>query len=237
MPIEYRAGEPLTAQQIREVDVLAIEHVGLPGLVLMENAGRAAADFIYDRLVDPRHDRVLVLCGPGNNGGDGFVAARHLRNAGVSVEVVLAAEAERLRGDAATNCNVWKRMGQPVAEVPRAEDVRSVQERIDRAHFIVDALLGTGATGEPRTPLRELIQAANAANARRIAVDVPTGFDADRGLPAAVCFRAEATITFVAAKVGFLEPAAADYVGRIKVADIGVPRALVPGVTQIWMGG
>jgi hydroxyethylthiazole kinase-like uncharacterized protein yjeF len=230
MTIPYPAGEPLTTQQIRELDVLAIEHVGIPGIVLMENAGRHAADFIYGTLVDPAAERVTILCGAGNNGGDGLVIARHLHNAGVRLDVVLALSPEKLRGDAGTNLHILERMGLEFVRAFEPDGLDRARAAIRDADAIVDALLGTGSTGAPRGVLAALVEAANAApRARRIAVDIPSGLDADRGTVCEPCFRAAATVTMVAPKVGFGTPAARAVVGRVVVVDIGSPRGLTPG--------
>ncbi|HQL54056.1 MAG TPA: NAD(P)H-hydrate epimerase [Phycisphaerae bacterium] len=230
MGIPYPPGEALTCQQIRDLDVLAIEHAGVPGLVLMENAGRAAAEFVYGALVNPRAARVAILCGPGNNGGDGFVIARHLSNAGVAIDVVLAAPPEKSTGDAGVNLRILERMG---LELIRAFEERgrdAAQNAVARADLIVDALLGTGSTGAPRAVMATLIELANAApRARGIAIDIPSGLDADRGAVQTPCFRADATVTMVAPKVGFETPAAQAVVGRVVVVDIGAPRGLIPG--------
>lgn len=230
MGIPYPAGAALTCRQIREIDVLAIEHVGMPGVVLMENAGRGTAEFIYDRLLDPAADRVLVLCGPGNNGGDGFVVARHLHNAGVKVDVVLAAPPDKCRDDAATNLKILERMGLPFIRAFEPHGLETAREAAEEADVIVDALLGTGSSGAPRNTMAMLIELANAApRARRIAIDIPSGLDADRGEVHEPCFRADATVTMLAAKTGFATPAARAVVGRVVVVDIGVPRVLIPG--------
>ncbi|MBK9127189.1 MAG: NAD(P)H-hydrate epimerase [Phycisphaerales bacterium] len=237
MSIPYPPGEALTVQQIRDLDVLAIEHVGIPGIVLMENAGRACAELVYAALLNPARERVVILCGPGNNGGDGFVIARHLANSSVDVAVVLAAPPEQSRGDAGTNLRILERMGVPLVAAVAAPDADSppgvpaaVRERLDRADLVIDALLGSGARGAPRGILADLIRLANAApRARRVAIDVPSGLCADTGEVFDPCFRAEATITMVAAKIGFDQPAARAVLGRVVAVDIGVPQGLIPG--------
>lgn len=233
MPIPYTPGDPLTCQEIRELDVLTIEHVGIPGLVLMENAGRAAAEFIYDRLFAPQRAEVLVLCGPGNNGGDGLVVARYLRNGGVRVAVALAAAPGRYQGDAGTNLGIYRRLQAPLLDATTPAGLDELRRRANAADVIVDALLGTGARGAPTGVVAELIRIANAAErARRVAIDIPSGLDADTGQVADPCLRADATVTFVAAKPGFAAAAAAQVLGRVVVADIGVPRELIPGRTE-----
>ncbi|MFO0837432.1 MAG: NAD(P)H-hydrate epimerase [Phycisphaerae bacterium] len=233
MSIPYRPGDALTCQQVRELDVLAIEHVGIPGLLLMENAGRAAAEFVYATLVDPRKSSVLILAGPGNNGGDGFVVARHLRNGGVDVAVALATPRQRVQSDAAVNLSIYSRLNAPLLQADEPTGMEDARNRAGRADVIVDALLGTGAGGPPRGVIAALVELANAMpRARRVAIDVPTGLDADHGEPHTPCFRADATVTFVAEKVGFEKPAARSFLGRVVVADIGVPLELIPGRTD-----
>jgi hydroxyethylthiazole kinase-like uncharacterized protein yjeF len=229
MGIPYPPPEALTCQQIRELDKLAIEQIGIPGVVLMENAGRGVAEFVYGMLLDPPASRVMILCGPGNNGGDGFVVARHLHNAGVPVDVVLAVAPERSSGDAGTNLKILEQMNLRFIRAFAAPGLEAARRAASQAHVIVDALLGTGSTGSPRGVMAALIELANTApSARRIAIDLPSGLDAERGEVHEPCFRAEATVTMVAPKVGFLTPAGRQVVGRLIVVDIGLPRGLIP---------
>lgn len=237
MTIPYHAGEALTCQEIRELDILAIEHVGIPGIVLMENAARAVATCIFQALLDPRRASVVLLCGSGNNGGDGFAAARHLRNAGVKVTVVLAAPREKSTGDAGLNLGIYQRMEGTLLDATADERLDRVRPLVAEADVVVDALLGTGSTGAPRGVIAELIRIANeASRARRVAIDIPTGLNADSGAVSEPCFRADATVTFVAPKVGFASEAARAVLGRVVVADIGVPRELIPGRKEIRHG-
>ena len=211
--------------------MLAIEHAGIPGIVLMENAGRGVWRSSFTARWSIRKAAgVTILCGPGNNGGDGFVVARHLHNAGVKVDVVLATAAERSQGDAGANLRILERMGLEFIHAHEAEGLGTARLAMRSADAIVDALLGTGSNGAPRGPAATLIECANAVpHARRIAVDIPSGLDADRGDVHEPCFRATATVTMVAPKVGFDAAGARSVVGRITVVDIGLPRELVPG--------
>lgn len=230
MSIPFPAGEALTCQEIRELDVLAIEHVGIPGMVLMENAGRGVAELIYSTLVNPAASRVTILCGPGNNGGDGFVVARHLHNADVKVDVVLAAPAEKSQGDAGANLRILERMGLEFIRAYEPDGLGTARLAMHDSDVIVDALLGTGSKEAPRGAAATLIECANALpHARRIAIDIPSGLDADHGHIHEPCFRAAATATMVAPKVAFEMPAAQSVVGRVVVVDIGLPRGLIPG--------
>lgn len=221
----------LNREQSRHVDVLAVERYGLTGLVLMENAGRGAAEITVGILGAPRADRPIVLCcGRGNNGGDGFVMARHLNNWGFAVRILLFCDPAKLTGDAAANYEIAHRADLPIEAFPTGVDSGRLAERLTDASCVVDALLGTGATGEPRAPYDQVIDAINAINAHPvlvIAVDLPSGLDCDTGRPAKHTVRAHHTITFVAPKPGFFTEGAKPYVGELHVVDIGVPRKLL----------
>lgn len=192
----------------------------------MENAGRNAADAIRRRLRG--RGPVAIVCGRGNNGGDGFVIARHLANAGIEVELFLACASERLAGDAATNHEIVHRMSLPVHPFDTADRIGSLADRLSAADVVVDAILGTGFSGDVRPPLDHAIDAVNAAQTKTVvAIDVPSGLDCDTGRPSNATIRAGVTITFVARKAGFDAPGASAYTGEILVADIGAPPALI----------
>lgn len=221
----------LTRDQVRDVDRRAIEAYGLPGIVLMENAGRNAAALLHAAAGRPGPaGPVAVACGPGNNGGDGFVIARHLENLGHDVRVLLACAPAGYRGDAAINCAVAERSGGAV-HVLAAADGAAWRQRLDGAAWIVDALLGTGTTGAARGAVAAAIEAINEVRAggatRVFAVDLPSGLDCDTGLPLGPCVRADVTATFVARKIGFDRPGSEWHTGDVHVVDIGVPRALL----------
>ncbi len=220
----------LTREQSRLVDRLAVEEYGFSGLVLMENAGRGAADVLCRLGID---GAVVVCCGKGNNAGDGFVIARHLELRGHSVRVLLWAKPEELTGDAAANFQILTKTDVPIEVFGAADDSGRLSKSLDGAAWIVDALLGTGALGEPRPPLDEVIDQLNATAAPKLAVDLPSGLDCDTGSPAKHTIRAAETCTFLAAKPGFFKPEAKPYVGRLHVCDIGVPRKLIERVASI----
>ncbi len=219
----------LTREQSRRLDLAAIEEYGMSGLVLMENAGRGATDVLCrEALAGP----VLICCGRGNNAGDGFVMARHLDLRGYQARVALWADPAELQGDAAANFAILQKTDVPIivfqqnfAENENAR--RQFADELARADWIVDALLGTGARGEPRAPFDAVIDAINAAGKPVLAVDLPSGLDCDTGLPAAHTIRARVCCTFAAAKPGLLKPATEPYVGRLHVCDIGTPRKLI----------
>lgn len=222
---------PLSRAQVREVDRIAIEEYGLPGIVLMENAGRGAADFIA-RYASSR-GCVAVVCGRGNNGGDGFVIARHLANRGRSVRVFLACDPAALAGDAAVNYAVVRKMALPMTPFNAPDAVAAATPQLHECPVIADALLGTGFQGDVRAPLDSIIGAINAAQGAAIfAIDLPSGLDCDTGAPTNATVVATHTVTFVAPKIGFASPRAARYVGRVHVVDIGAPREIIDRVLQ-----
>lgn len=220
---------PLTREWVRQVDRRAIEEFGLPALVLMENAGRGCVDILMSLgCTGP----VAIVCGRGNNAGDGFVMARHLDLRNVEVQVILLGPPDQLRGDAATNFAVLTRSGIPWIDLSSRFDEEAFSRRLASAQWIVDALLGTGAVGPPRPPWDLAIHRMNQAPGLRLAVDLPSGLDCDTGQPAPATVRADHTCTFVAPKIGFLQPSAAPYLGQVHVVDIGAPRCLLEEVAR-----
>lgn len=219
----------LTRTQVRDVDRLAIDHYGLAGVVLMENAGRNAAALLLELGI---HGPVAICCGKGNNAGDGFVVARHLENAGIAITVLLAIPSSSLTGDAAINFRVIQTGGTRIVEPP-ASGIQSLwQSEFAQADWIVDALLGTGAQGPLREPFLSTIETINNSGRHIFALDLPSGLDCDTGQPLGSCIRAAHTATFVARKPGFDAPEAKTYTGDIHVLDIGVPRRLLMEVTE-----
>jgi NAD(P)H-hydrate epimerase len=251
----------LTRQQVREVDRRAIADYGMTGLVLMENAGRGATDFLchllnvslsstemtqhegvanfhsYSTLAAPLSQNekpsVVIVCGKGNNGGDGFVIARHLDLRGIPAKTLLLADPNELTGDAAANFQILQKANLPIEVCTAPLDVARFTQQLAGASWLVDALLGTGAIGEPKSPYAEAIDCMNAAGIPILAIDLPSGLDCDSGQPAKHTIRATATCTFVAAKTGFFTPAAAPYLGQLHIQDIGVPRQLLAELASV----
>jgi hydroxyethylthiazole kinase-like uncharacterized protein yjeF len=214
----------MSRDEVRRVDAWAIDEVGVPGVVLMENAGRSCAELVRRKLA--AHQRkVCIFCGAGNNGGDGYVIARHLLNAGFSVRAVLCGERDKVHGDARINLDILERLGH-AAELldPGAEDLAVyVRTFAGDADLVVDALFGTGLRGELKGEFRSLIETINDLGRPILAVDIPSGLDCDTGEPLGAAIRATYTVTFVAVKKGFLaSPEANRYVGELYVASIGV---------------
>jgi hydroxyethylthiazole kinase-like uncharacterized protein yjeF len=214
------------AARMRAIDRWAIEQEGVPSLELMERAGIGVARAAEELAPD---GRVVVLCGKGNNGGDGLVAARLLREAGREVAVLTAGPAEELRGDARENLLRLPgerpvQLGRAGAEPREGDGARGAAEPLHGCAAIVDALLGTGFAGEPRGAAAEGIDAANAAGAPVVSVDVPSGVDASTGAVCARAVRARLTVTFHAAKPGlWIHPGKA-HAGEVRTLDIGIPR-------------
>jgi NAD(P)H-hydrate epimerase len=221
---------PLSRDEVRGIDVRAAQELGMPPLILMENAGRGAAAWLRDRGL-AASARGLILCGPGNNGGDGGVVARHLDLWGYSVRTVWFAKADRLRGDAAVQFQILARSG--LDQTCWDDEALVTPERLDTllagADWLVDALLGTGLTRPVEGMLRAVIEAINRAGKPVFALDLPSGLDADTGRPLGGAVRARATATFVAPKLGFAAPGAEAYTGDVTVIEIGVPRLILAG--------
>jgi NAD(P)H-hydrate epimerase len=220
----------LTRAQAREIDRLAAEEYHIPGIVLMENASRAIADAAEQLLsVDstrgtrtPQRNHILILCGGGNNGGDGLAAARHLHNRGHTVRIGLATDPARYRGDAQTNWNIVQAMRLPTFPI-EPDELGAV-----KVDLVIDAIFGTGLTEAPRDPFPSIVNAIRVMNIPVLAVDVPSGLDCDTGRPLGpACVRATRTVTLAAHKAGFTDAHAPAYLGQVVVGDIGCPRELI----------
>jgi NAD(P)H-hydrate epimerase len=214
---------PLSRDEARELDLRAIEDFGIPGVVLMENAGRGAAELLLHL---GARGPVAVCCGKGNNGGDGYVIARHLDAHAVPVRVLLFARPEELVGDAAVNYRILERASFSIRVFA---DAGGLPQELAGAEWVVDALFGTGLRGPVRAPYDQVITAINDSSARVLAVDIPSGLDCDTGLPLGPTVRANCTATFMALKKGYTNSAAAPWLGTVTVIDIGMPRAVWAG--------
>jgi NAD(P)H-hydrate epimerase len=228
------ADRVLNRHWVREVDRRAIEDYGMSGLVLMENAARGAVDVLMQLGC---RGPVAIACGKGNNAGDGFAMARHLDVRGIAVRVLVWSEPQDLRGDAAANFAILQKCEIPIVIYGNRFDAADLQRQLAGCEWIVDALLGTGSTGDPRPPLNQVIEELNRHPAQKLAVDISSGLDCDTGQASATTFRADHTVTFVAAKPGLLTAAAQSYVGQLHVVDIGAPRALVEEVLRLASAG
>jgi len=216
-----------TAEQMQELDRKAMEAYRIPGIVLMENAGRGATEVISKTFPDLQRKKIAIIAGKGNNGGDGFVIARHLLNQGISVKVFLLTDPKALRGDAETNFHIFLRMKGEVIPASSSKDYQKVKKDLEKFDLLIDGIFGTGLDAEVRGYYREVIDHLNTLQKPIVAIDIPSGLDANTGKPLGTAVRASLTVTFGLPKIAHLVSPGLDYVGSVKVIDIGIPRRLV----------
>lgn len=219
----------LSRDEVRELDRRAITGFGVPGIVLMENAGRSAAELLMR--LNPQKRPVVILCGPGNNGGDGFVIARHLDNHGWPMDLHVLAKNNHDAGDADVNFDILFAAGIPYTQYHPSHtsepQLRFLEAKVNRAEWIVDALFGTGLSRPLSAPFDPIVGFVNAQKQPVLAIDIPSGLDCDTGEPLGPTIRATHTATFVAYKKGFLNPKSREWTGEVHVLDIGAPRRLI----------
>jgi len=218
----------MTRDEVRAFDSFAINTLGIPGVVLMENAGRSCAELIKEKLAGVAKPKVCIFCGTGNNGGDGYVIARHLLNSGSKVTVVICGPPganSKIKGDAKINLDILERSGQPIEQLDlKGGDIPSLIKAFAAgADMLVDGLFGTGLNGQLSDEYKQLIESINGENCPILAVDIPSGLDCDTGEPLGAAIRANYTVTFVAVKKGFTSTdTVTEYIGETFVASIGV---------------
>ncbi len=229
-PSHEQCPPALTADAMGEADRYTIEEYGLPSFALMEVAGRGCAEHIQNAYGPLGGEAVVVLCGKGNNGGDGLVVARHLLTGGARVHVVLTSAPDELSGDAAQNLSLLRQLGDEGTAGTRLtiealDDLDTLTETVAPLHprLYVDALLGTGLTSDVREPIRSLVEWVNERDAPTVAVDVPTGLHSDTGAVLGIAVRAARTVTMAAPKVGLLVGEGPTRAGSVEVVDIGIP--------------
>ena len=231
---EVKSMRVVTPEQMRKIDKTAMERYGIPGAVLMENAGSGIAREVL-KLPGGR-DRVVMLAGRGNNGGDVMVAARHLANSGVAVKVFLVGEYDSLIGDARTNADILKRMGVTIDSVAAAEGLGPVQRALEWGRVVVDGIFGTGLRGEVKGIALEVIRLVNAGDSAVVSVDIPSGVDGETGGICGDCISASVTVTFGYPKSGLLQYPGAEHVGRLVVEDISIPKSIAEEIeTNMFM--
>lgn len=210
----------VTVKQIQQLDEEAITRYGVPSLALMENAGRG----VFEAVMKVRPAVVTVVCGLGNNAGDGFVAARHLINAGVKTHLILIGRADQLKQDALINYSILKRLKYPIQEITRltARTLAMIRE----ADVVIDAIFGVGLNREMTEPFKSVIETLNRDAKKIVAVDIPSGLDGTNGNIYGVCIQAHKTVTFSFAKRGFYQNAGPKLTGKVMVVDIGIPDKL-----------
>jgi NAD(P)H-hydrate epimerase len=217
----------MSRDEVRAFDAWAINELGIPGVVLMENAGRSGAEFIKKELAGVTNPKVCIFCGTGNNGGDGYVIARHLLGSGFEVVVVVCGDRNKVKGDAKTNLDVLAGLGRSIEQLNL--DDGDIPGRVNTfaadADMLVDGLFGTGLNGQLSDEYKQLIESINSQHRPILAVDIPSGLDCDTGEPLGAAIRASYTVTFVAVKKGFSSAKASAYTGEIFVASIGIEPA------------
>ncbi len=225
----------VTGPEMRELDRITIEEIGIPGVVLMEQAGRGAAQEIASKLKN--NASILIIAGKGNNGGDGFVIHRWLTHLGYNCTTLLLAPKEKVSGDAKVNLEILYQMKEEVREIQNEVDLNNFWENIDTYDLIVDAILGTGLSGEVRGLSRFVIELINESFLLVVAIDIPSGLDSIRGVPLGVAIEAEMTVTFALPKLGLLQFPGKHYVGDLRIVDIGIPEIVVKkaGIQRLWM--
>lgn len=216
----------VTSQQMREIDRKTIEKNKISGLALMENAGLRIFQSLKNIYTDLRLKKILIFSGSGNNGGDGFVVARHLYDYGAKVKVFLLASSNKIKGEAGENLNIIDKMGVELIETERVK-LEEIQEAIQNTDLIIDAILGTGLQGRVTALKAKIINLINEAGKEVVAIDVPSGLDADTGKIEGPCIKADHTITLALPKIGLLLFPGTSYAGKVTIEDIGIPAYLL----------
>ncbi len=217
----------LTAEEMQKLDQTTINGLGIPGVVLMENAGLQVVEAIYRMIGDPKGKTVTIFAGKGNNGGDGFVVARHLLNAGAEVKVMLLADVKDISGDAKVNLDILQAMGQKIYPLVNPNNLNIVKLAMVYTDLIVDAIFGTGFKGAVPEHIGNVIEIINSSGKPVISVDIPSGLEANTGKVHGACIKANMTVTFAHAKLGLVIQQGPEYAGELTVADISIPPGLV----------
>ncbi|MCK4519042.1 MAG: NAD(P)H-hydrate epimerase [Candidatus Omnitrophica bacterium] len=217
----------VTSREMKGIDRRAIEDFGIPSLVLMENAGRGAAEAVLGMVLDKDSRKVICVCGRGNNGGDGFVCVRHLINSGVEAEVFLIGEPSALKGEAKINFDILRKMKAKIRILETDKNFELFEEKLKNTQLIIDAIFGIGLSGEVKEPYDIAIRLINQSNKPILAIDVPSGLDADTGSILGVCIKAKKTVTFGLPKTGFIKNDGPSIAGELIIADISIPKQLL----------
>ncbi len=213
----------ITSQAMREIDKRTQEEFGISAIVLMENAGREAFRVALDMLSKEENKRVICVCGKGNNGGDGFVCARHLINNGVDTDIFLLGEPDGLKGNAKINYNILGKMGKTIKILKTDGDLEFLKSGLKKAQLLIDAIFGIGLSAEVKEPYRSVINLINQSGKPILALDVPSGLDATDGKMLGACIKATETISFAFPKTGFTKNDGPLHIGRLITADISIP--------------
>lgn len=216
----------VTAKQMQALDRQTIDQFGIPGRVLMENAGRGATHSFLRHIYKEGPGRVGVIAGRGNNGGDGFVMARYLFQKEIDVTVFLLSTADKVKGDAEENLRLLKALNIPVVEIPDESSFAARQSQMKHISYWIDAILGTGLNSDVKGYFRQIIEFINSLQRPIFAVDIPSGLNTDTGQPCGISIEASATATFAFVKIGHIVYPGAQYCGWVDIVDIGIPPSL-----------
>ena len=225
-PINQLTNQEMRQLSHQDLDRIAIERYGIPSLILMENAGRGIAE-LAARMLKKRLRKVLVVSGKGNNGGDGFVAARHLANQGFPVKVILLAHPKDLKADPEINFNILRKMKIPIVVVTSPRKLRGAKRVIEECDLIVDAIFGVGLKRSVSGLFYDVIFQLNASKKQILAVDIPSGLDGDSGKVLGIAVRARATGTLGVLKRGLCRGEGRKLAGKVTVLDISIPKKLL----------
>ena len=212
----------VTSKEMREMDRYTIQDLGIPGAVLMENAGLGTTRVIQKMIHELPAPTVYIFCGKGNNGGDGYVIARHLWDNGVQVRVFIAGEEKEIKGDALINYNVIKKLALPIKFISTTKDLRGIDKHAP--DLVVDALLGTGIQGAVYGFMKEVIEFINGIGCPIVAVDIPSGLNADSPAVEGSAVQADVTVTMALPKICHVFYPAKQFVGELYITDIGIPH-------------
>ena len=213
----------VTAEEMRRLDKEALEKFGIPSIILMENAGRAVYKTACKMLAGQKKKKIICVCGKGNNGGDGFVAARHLVNNGFAADIFLVSDPGTLKGDAKINYDILDKMKINIKLLKEDHDFDNFKESLKKARLLIDAIFGIGILGEVKEPFAGVINLMNESRKPILAVDTPSGLDATEGKAPGACIKATKTVTFAFPKTGFIKNDGPDKIGALVVADISLP--------------
>jgi len=222
------------ASEMQEMDRLAIQELGIPGAVLMENAARGASRIFLEHFDPPGGSNVVILCGRGNNGGDGYVMARYLLQAGLKIEVIVLSEFGRISGDALTNLEIIREMGLNIVEAPGTDEWSGLVETLRGCDFIIDGILGTGLNSVVKGLYGQVIEDINVSGKPVMAIDIPSGLNADNGQVMGVAVDADLTVTFGFPKLGQVVFPGIELVGRLARVDIGIPDTVADRLPTVF---
>ncbi|HOX54674.1 MAG: NAD(P)H-hydrate epimerase [Candidatus Omnitrophica bacterium] len=219
-----------SAKQIQKLDNIAINKYKVDSLFLMENAGKAVAEEVLSILKKRKFKKIAVICGKGNNGGDGLVAARYLVSRGFEVKNFLIGKVKEITSDSRANLDILLNLNQNIFEILDIRTFNGYKKIIKDCEMVIDAIFGVGLKGEVKEPAKTIINFLNRSRKVVVSVDVPSGLDATSGLVLGACVKASSTVSFTLAKKGFFINDGPKFIGKLKVVDIGIPKNLMRAV-------